>query len=174
MMRGESLPNLHTLKCKHTHKVIECNLALKNLCFSSVTWQKIQNSVQTFNQSPSLTLKANTHKYDITARKVVIYWYDVLKPFYSLTCSHTLFNANHERRLLYRYRNRDYVCQFVCASLKCTVCVGILTFCVTKTDKCNCSEQPNHPPSSIHPPTPSSSIAASWPVLGTRSSSGPT
>ncbi len=44
----------------HTHKVRECNLALRNLCFSSGTWQKTQSSVQTFNQSPSLTLRANT------------------------------------------------------------------------------------------------------------------
>lgn len=61
----------------HTHKVVQCNLSLKNLCFNCVTWQKIQNSVQTFNQSPSLNSQSKHSKYEITVGEVVIYWYDV-------------------------------------------------------------------------------------------------
>lgn len=43
-------------------------------------------------QSVTFTNSQSKHfKYDITVGEVVIYWYDVLKPFYSLTCSHTLY-----------------------------------------------------------------------------------
>lgn len=68
----------------HTHTVIECNLALKLLCFSSVTWQNIQSVALTNSQSKH-------SEYDITVWNVVIYWYDVLNPFYNLTCSHAFY-----------------------------------------------------------------------------------
>lgn len=71
----------------------------------------------------------------------------MLKLFHTPTCSHTLYlmpitNTNS----FYHYWNRMRICwRFVCASLKRTVCVGMLC---SHSNKCNSSKQ--HPP----PPTP--------------------
>ena len=76
---------------------------------------------------------------------MVIYWCNVLMPFYSLTLSHTLYLM--PIRNAYRFAaiglNMRLCWQFVCASLKHYSMCGhvVFTLRVTKTDKCNSSEQ---------------------------------
>lgn len=69
-------------------EVTRRNLVLKARCFSGLRWQKHA----AYKHPVSLTNAQSKHsEYDVGVEDVVIYWYDALKRFYSLKCSHALY-----------------------------------------------------------------------------------
>ena len=87
--------NLHTPERKgthtHTHTLRKSqSVTLWGITVSSGVTRRLKAKQCPNNQSPSFILKANA-KYDITVGEVVISWYDALKPFYGVTCSHSLY-----------------------------------------------------------------------------------